>query len=99
MLTVFPVSDRRGIYAEFGGQLLLGKPSYSAGVDEASWKSSRLGRGIVSQEADDGWNVLDRGLGCAVFPIGDGQRMHPDPLGDLLLEESEVNPAGADMVS
>jgi len=99
MLPIFPVADRCGIDAEFVGKLLLRQPSGPACCSETFREGSWWCRGIVAQKSNDGGNVLDGGVGCVAFPEGHGLRVDPYLLSNLLLEESEVDPPGADMVA
>ncbi len=96
---IFPVADRGGIDAEFMSQLLLRQASGPAGRTEAFGEGASRRRRIVAQKSNDGGNVLNGGVGCVAFPEGDGLRVDPDLLGNLLLEKPEVDPAGADMVT
>ena len=94
-----PAHQRGRIDAQLLGHLPLRQTERPAGACQEFWESGGGRQGIVAQKPDDGWNVLDRGLGCVAFPVGDGQRMHADQLGNLRLEEAKVQSAGADMVS
>ncbi len=98
--TSFPVSNRSGVDTKGACQLLLGHSVRPARCGEAFRKESgRQGKGIVVQESDDRRNVLDRGLGRVAFPVRDGRCTNPNLLGNLRLEETQVHPAGTDMVA
>jgi len=38
-------------------------------------------------------------MGCVAFPVGNRLFVNPDVVGNLLLEKSKVDPAGADVVA
>jgi len=99
MHSVFPVIDCGGIDAELVCKLPLREPSGPAGRTETSGKGGGRCRGIVAQKPSDGGIVLDGGVGCVAFPEGEGLGIDPDLLGNLLLEKSEVHPAGTDVVA
>ena len=97
--TIFPVSYSGGINAERRGELLLGHTLSPAGSGEPFGKRICRREGVVPQESDNRRDVLDRRLGCVALPVGDGQWTDPDEVGNLRLEETEVDPAGSDMVA
>ena len=47
---------------------------------------------------NDSWHEADLGDSCVAFPIGNGQFVSANLVGNLLLEELEVQPTRAQMV-
>ncbi len=47
----------------------------------------------------DTGNEPDGGLNSVAFPVVDARLIHPDPLRNLLLEQSEVKPPGSQVVT
>ena len=67
----------------------------TTGRDEALGEGTGWIRGIVTQEANDGRNPPERGLGFVAFPIANRPLVDPDLGGNLRLEKSKVESAGA----
>jgi len=95
----FPVLDSVRIDAEPLRQLPLRQTLRPASRDQPFGECCGQRRGIVAEEPDDRRHVMDRRLGCVAFPVRNGQRTHPNQLGNLRLKEAKVQPAGADMVA
>ena len=54
---------------------------------------------IVAKKSGDGWQVDRRRGGCVEFPVGDGQRMDANGLGDVSLIEPAVKAALSDVIA
>lgn len=99
VLTVFPVSDRSGIDAEHGGQLLLSHSPNPAGFGDPFRERSCDRKRVIPEESDDSRDILHLRLSCVAFPMEDARLSDPDLLGNLPLKESEVDPAGAEVIA
>lgn len=68
-----------------------GGKSFSKGV--------RQGQRVVPQELDDSRHVTDLGSGCVAFPTGNRHLVNANLVGNLLLEELEVQTARANLIT
>jgi hypothetical protein len=99
MLTGFPALYFTRIDAQALGHLPLrqAEPSTRGGKALRDGDGGRLW--VVPQELDDGREVADGWTGCVAFPVGDRGFINADLIGNLLLEEFEVEAVGANLVA
>lgn len=62
-------------------------------------QGSTSSEGVVSQELNDLGNVTNERRGFGAFPVADGCFVNGDFSGNLLLKESEVQAAFAEVVA
>ena len=94
-----PVLDGRRINPQLLGHLPLRQAEPSSRGDKALREGVGGGQGIVTQEPDDGRDVADGRNGCVAFPVGSCEFVNADLVGNLLLQESEVQAALAEVVA
>jgi len=94
-----PPHERRRINAQLRGHLPLRQAERLAcsGKPFREFGGGRLR--IVSQESDDLRHVADFGDGCVDFPVSNGLFVNSNLVGNLLLEEIQVQAARSDMVA
>ena len=95
----FPAHQCRRIDAQLLGHLPLRKTKHFSHTDKPVRKCLSLRNRVVSKEVQDGRNEVNLRRGCVAFPAGNGLFVNPDLVGNLLLEEVQVEATLADVVT
>ena len=67
--------------------------------DDLLGKGPGKRKGVVAEEFDDLGEEMNPWFDSSLFPVGDSALIHPDLLSDLGLEEAEIEPALAEVVT
>lgn len=68
---------------------------FASRCGKASWDRVETRLRVVAQEPDDRWHVTD----FVAFPASNREFVDPSSVGNLLLEEFEVQPTRANVVA
>ena len=95
----FPIIHRSRIDTQLRGHLPLRQAEHPACGGKALREGGSGRQRVIPQELNDGRHVADLRDGCVAFPAGNGLFVNPDLVGNLLLEEIEVQAVGAETVA
>ena len=99
MLPGFPTLHRGRIDSQLRSHLPLRQAEHPARGDKAFRECVGRGQRVIPQELNDGRDVANGRNGCVAFPVRNGGFVDADLVGNLLLEEVEVETPGADVVA
>lgn len=95
----FSAHERCRINPQLLGHLSLREAERPSRRGKAFGETVANRQGVVSQEQNDGWHVANFGDGCVAFPKGNRRFVNANLVGDLLLEELEVQTPRANLIT
>jgi hypothetical protein len=97
--TALPAAKRAGIDVDQPGECRLRQPPFPPVGKQPLADCAIRGPGYVSQKPHDRRKEPERGFRSVEFPVRDRSRICPEPLGDLALEQPQIEPALPKMIS
>jgi hypothetical protein len=94
-----PAAERSRIDAEEPGEGCLGETPFLPEREQALANGCSSGPRRVAKEPHDGWQEVECWRRSVQLPVGDRRRADPEALGELALEETEVEPPLAKVIS
>jgi len=95
----FPTLYRGGVHAQRLGYLPLRNPQHLTCRDQLFRDGLNWREGVVAEELENCGDATDHGSGFVAFPVADGCFVNADFVCNLLLEESEIQAALAEVVT